>query len=126
MPKYGPRSFIGDRSLHSTGDADGCSVRTSWAGTDIDGFKCCATSTEATAKVVSSPPVHRITGAAWQWRISAKWNCSISLGKQQQIIRGPKHASKKSNSMWMPTLNQFRLLNHPTQKMQDSRLESWR
>jgi hypothetical protein len=46
--------------------ADGCSVRTYWAGTDIDGSKGCATSTEATAKVVSSPRVHRITGAAWQ------------------------------------------------------------
>ena len=122
MLRYGPRSFTGDRSPHSTGDADGCSVRTYWAGTDIDGSRCCATSTEATAKAVSSPREHRITGAAWQSRISAKWSCSSALGKQQKITRAPKHASKKSNSMWMPTLNQFRLLNHPTQKVQNSSL----
>jgi len=28
--------FTDDRSLHCTGDADGCSVRTYWAGTNID------------------------------------------------------------------------------------------
>ena len=40
MPKYGQRSFTGDRSLRSTGDADVCSVRTYWAGADIDDSRC--------------------------------------------------------------------------------------
>ena len=39
MPKYGPRSFTGDRSPLSTGAANGCSVRTYWVGTDIDGSR---------------------------------------------------------------------------------------
>jgi len=38
-----------DRSPHSTGDEDGCSVRTCWAGTNVGGSRCCATNTAATA-----------------------------------------------------------------------------
>jgi hypothetical protein len=40
MPRYGQLSFTGDQSLHSTGDADVCSVRTYWDGTNIDGSRC--------------------------------------------------------------------------------------
>ena len=39
MPRYGPRSFTGARSRHSTADADGCSVHTCSAGTDINGLQ---------------------------------------------------------------------------------------
>ena len=121
MPGYGWRSLTGDRSPHSTGDTGGCSVRTCSAGTNIDGTRCSAISTEATAKVVSRPPAHRITGVVWLWRTSERWNCLTAPGKQLKTTRAPKHASKKSNSMWMTTLNQI-LLNHPTRKVQNSRL----
>src|SRR6266849_1829194 len=122
MLRSAPRSFTGDRSPHCTGAADGCSVRTYWAGTNLDGSRCCATSTAATAKAASSPPVLRITGVASQLRTSVRWSCSMALGKQQRTIRGPKPASKKSNSMWMTSLSQFPLLDHPNQKVQNSRL----
>jgi len=46
----------------------------------------------------------------------------MALGKQQKTIRGPKPASKKSNLMWMTSLSQFPLLNHPNQKVQNSSL----
>jgi hypothetical protein len=124
MPRYGPRSFTGARSRHSTAAADGCSVHTCWAGTDIDGSRCCATSMVAIAKAVSSPLSLRRTGAAWQYKISLRWSCSTTPGKPQKIARAPKPASKKSNSMWTPALNSFRLLHHPTQKMQNSSLEA--
>src|ERR1700693_4141591 len=119
---YGRRSFTGDRSPHYTGDADGCSARTYWAGTNIGGFWCSATSTEARATAASTPRVPQITGAAWQSSISARWSCSTTPGKPQKITRGPKDASKKSNLMWMLTPNLFRLPNHKTQKVQTSRL----
>ena len=126
MPRYGLRSFIAGRSLHSTRDADGYSAHTCWVGTDIDGSRCCATSTAATAKPVSNPRVHPITGAAWQWRISARSNCSTVLGKPQPTTPGPKPASKTLNSMWMTALSQFRQTPHPSQKVQNSRLASSR
>src|SRR5262249_31647561 len=116
MPRYGPRSFTGDRSQHSTEDANGCSVRTCWAGTDSDGSRCCATSMVAKANLVFNPPTHPRTGAAWQSRISTKWNCSTLLGKQPKITLGPKHASMTSNWTWMTTLS------YPSQKVQNSRL----
>jgi len=46
----------------------------------------------------------------------------MAPGKQQKITRGLKHASKKSNSMWMTTLKPFPLLRHPIRKVQNSRL----
>jgi len=50
----------------------------------------------------------------------------MALGKPQKITRGPKPASKKSNLMWMTTLNPFRLPHHPTQKVQNSSLgDTW-
>jgi len=116
MPRYEPRSFTGDRSQHSTADADGCFVRTCWAGTDEDDSGCCATSTAATAKPVSNPMLHPRTGAAWQSRISAKWNCSTVRGIQPIITLGPKHPSKMWNWTWMTPPS------HPSQKVQNSRL----
>src|SRR5437868_2142429 len=68
------------------------------------------------------PASPSITGAAWPLRISARCSCSTALGKQQKITRDPKPVSKKSKSMWMPSLNQFGLLNHPTRKVQNSSL----
>ena len=65
MPVYGPRSLTGDRSPHSIGNAEGCSVLTYWAGTDIGGSGCCVTSSEETAKAVLSPRGRRITGVVW-------------------------------------------------------------
>ena len=64
MPIYGRRSFTGDRSPHSIGDVDGCSARTYRAGIDNAGSRSCATSTEVTARPVSIPRMHGITGAA--------------------------------------------------------------
>jgi hypothetical protein len=64
MPRYGQRLFTGDRSLHSTEDAGGCSVPTCWAGTEIAGSRCCAISMVAIAKAVSSPQALQITGVA--------------------------------------------------------------
>jgi hypothetical protein len=79
MPKYGPQSFTGNRSPHSTGDADVCSVRTCWAGADVGGSRSCATSTEATAKAVSSSRVDRIN-----WRCLTVENLS-----QVELLDGP-------------------------------------
>src|SRR5439155_10696078 len=87
-----------------------------------DGSRCCATSMEETAKAVLNPRVHRISGAAWQAKISDRWRSSTALGKRQKITRGPKPVSKKSNSMWMTSLSQFPLLIHPTRKVQNSSL----
>ena len=119
MPRYGQRSFTGNRSLHSTGDADGCSAHTCWAGIDSDACRCCAISTEATAKAVSNWWVHRTTGAVWRQRISVNWNYSTALGRQQKTTPGLKHASKKSNSMSTTTPKRPR---YPTQKVQNSSL----
>src|SRR5260370_3134334 len=46
----------------------------------------------------------------------------MALGKQPKTIRGLKPASKMSNSMSITFLSQFPLLNHPTEKVQNSRL----
>src|SRR6266487_4852325 len=66
-------------------------------------------------------------GASDNWRCLAVENLSdVDLldgpCKQQRITRGPKPVSKKSNSMRMPSLNQFGPLNYLTRKVQNPRL----
>ena len=56
----------------------------------------------------------------------ARWSCSTTLGKRLKITRGLRHASKRSNSMWMTTLRQSRHLHQTSQKVQNSSLDEQR
>ena len=68
-------------------------------------------------------------GASDNWRCLAVENLSqVELldGPWQtaEIILGLKPVSKKSNSMWMTSLNRFNLRHHSTRKVQNSSLEN--
>ena len=79
MLGYARLSFTGGQSPHSTGDADGCSVRICWAGTSIDGSRYCATRYGGDSESGLQP-----AGASDNWRCLAVENLT-----QVELLAGP-------------------------------------